>query len=502
MATSRNVFDQFDAPAPGNVFDQFDAPKAEKSGLIANYFGGMLEPAAKMGSSMLAGPVSGLAGLGALGLNAMGAKTDPADVVEKVGGAMTYQPRTDAGRATSALVEYPFQKLQQAADRAGDPIATGGDPNRPLQMRIPGRGPVSAKEYGDTGSPGMATAINAAIQAAPALLLRGRGKPAELAADVPRTPSMGPPVAAGEAAAAAPVQAGRNAGLGQVRAAPSKAELSKAADAAYKVADESGVVVTPESFGTLKSKIVSQMERDGIDPTLHPDATAALKRITESDGSLSLQKLETLRRVANDAQGSIKPADRRLAGKMVDEIDDYIESLTEKDVVAGDATKAGALKQARNLYSRKKKADEIDQLVHRAELTASNFTGSGMENALRTEFRALAKNEKRMRRFTAEEREAIEHVAKGGKMENALRMLGKFAPTGIVSTALGMGSGFFAGGPFGSVALPAAGAAARHVATRMTLRNVERANELMRRGPLGSPGGKPVQIPQELQRVR
>jgi hypothetical protein len=172
---------------------------------------------------------------------------------------------------------------------------------------------------------------------------------------------------------------------------------------------------------------------------------------------------------------------------MVDEIDDYIDSLSERDVVAGDASKAKALREARNFYSRAKKAEELDKLVERAELSAPNFSASGMENALRTEFRALAKNDRRLRRFTKEEQEAIRRVAKGGPMENTLRMLGKLAPTGVVSGALSSGAGFVTGGPLGAVALPAAGAAARYAATQMTLRNAAMANELVRRGPLTPP---------------
>lgn len=472
---------------------ELDEPKAKKQSgpklpaILASYFAGPMEAAAHLGSSVLAGPASGLAGLGAAGLNTMGAKLDPASVVENVGSAMTYEPRTEVGKATSDLIDTPFRKLAEVGEAAGQGIASAGDPNRPLQMRIPGRGPVSAKEYGNEGSPLMGAAVDTAIQSIPAFLLKGRGRPAEVAGDVSRPSGLGASVDSvpGTPPRTPAAAAKRPAGLGRVsEAAPTKEALGEAATAAYKRADESGVVVTPESFGALKSKITDQMERDGIDPTLHPDSTAALKRITDSDGSLSLQKLETLRRVASDAEGSIKPADQRLAGKMVDEIDDYIDSLTESDVVAGDATKAKALKEARGLYSRKMKAEELDRLVERAKLSAPNFSGSGMENALRTEFRSLAKNERKMRRFTKEEQEAIKQVAKGGTTENIMRMFGKFAPTGAVSSIISGTIGAAIGGPAGAALVPAAGLGARYAATRLTMRNADRANEIVRRGPM------------------
>jgi hypothetical protein len=273
---------------------------------------------------------------------------------------------------------------------------------------------------------------------------------------------------------------------------PTKQQLSEQADAAYKRADDSGVVVTPESFDGVRQRILAMAQKQGIDPALHPDATAALARVVKAEGPQTLQQLETLRKISSDAEGSIKPADSRLASQMTDELDDYIDSLSDKDVVAGDATKAQALKEARDLYSRKKKTDAIDELVRRAELSAPNYSGSGMENALRTEFRALAKNQRRFRRFTPEEQAAIERVAKGGPAENALRMFGKLAPTGAVSGALSSGAGFLAGGPVGAVAVPALGFGARRAATGLTSRNVQLAQELMRRGPRGD---VPAQAP-------
>lgn len=263
--------------------------------------------------------------------------------------------------------------------------------------------------------------------------------------------------------------------------APSKESLKQASQAAYKKVEDAGVVIAPESFNKAKEVITGQLK--GIDPTLHPDTTAALKRITSTEGPVTLDQLETLRRIAKDAEASIKPADSRLASNIVDTIDKYAETLSAKDLLSGDPNAVSALKEARGLWSRARKADVLDNLVSRAELSAPNFSASGMENSLRTEFRALAKNQRLMRTFTGAEQEAIRKVAVGGPAENALRMLGKFAPTGAVSTGISSGLGFLAGGPAGAAALPAIGAAARYGASKMTMRNAELANALVRRGP-------------------
>lgn len=283
---------------------------------------------------------------------------------------------------------------------------------------------------------------------------------------------------------AAPFMKGKAKATATKPAIPTKEQLATDSKTAYKAAEDAGIEVSEPSFASAKTGLIDALNKEGVDPTLHPKTTAALKRIAETEGPVTLQKLETLRKISKDAESSIEPADRRLAGQVVDHIDDYIERLDTTDVVSGDPAKAALLKDARNLWSRKRKADVIDELMHRAELSAPNFSASGMENAIRTEFRSLAKNQRKMRGFTKEEQAAIERVAKGGPVENSLRMLGKAAPTGVVSGALSSGAGLAFGGPIGAVALPLAGMLARSGAKKMTLNNAMAAQELMRRGPV------------------
>lgn len=428
------------------------------------------EPLLVAGTSAFAAPVAGIAGIGTAGARALGlTDAEPADVVGRVQSALTYEPRTQAGDAGTAALSYPFEKLAQGADWAGQQVAD------------------SARAYvGPNAANVLGTATNVGVQSAPALLGRRGGK---VSRDVTSSPDPVSPAAASreaQPAAAAAKTAERPSGLGGVpEGVPSLEQIKTDAAAAYKRADEAGIVVQDNSLKGLKTRVTTIAKKEGLDRDLHPDSAAVLKKITQSKGNLTLSELETLRKVANDARGSMKPADQRIAGKIVDEIDDYIDNLSDTDIVAGDATKAKALKEARSLYSRQKKAEEINDLVERAKISAPNFSGSGMENALRTEFRNLAKNKNRMRRFTPEEQAAIKKVATGGPLENTMRFIGKFAPTGVVSGILTGGAGAMIGGPLGA-ALPLAGLGGRAAATRMTMKNVTAAEELMRRGPQGN----------------
>ena len=194
-----------------------------------------------------------------------------------------------------------------------------------------------------------------------------------------------------------------------------------------------------------------------------------------------------MRKIASDAKAGAKP-DARLASKVVEELDDYMGSINRKDVTSGDPQGFAALQEGRALWSRKSKGEEIARLVKRAEDSAPNFSASGYENALRIQFKQLAMNDKKMRRFNPEEQAAIRKVARGGPLENSLRMIGKMAPTGIISGAFGIGAASML--PGGAL-LPAAGLAGRYAATRMTKANALRAEETMRRGP--PPKQKPKQ---------
>jgi hypothetical protein len=421
----------------------------------------IMEPLASMGSSMIAAPVAGLAGLGAAGTRALGlTEADPADVVRGVQGALTYQPRTQAGDAATKAVAYPFEKLAQGADFLGQ------------------------KASDITGSPAVGAGVNAATQFAPSLLipaLKGRPKPAELPPNGRSRPaSVDRSVVAREAPQdkAVPAAAERSARLEKVReATPSLEELKQLKDAAYKRADDAGITISEGSIKGLKTRIAREVRTN---ETLHPDTTAAIKEIFDSNGDLTLTQLDELRQIASDAKGSQKPADSMRAGRVVDAIDEFIENLSEKQVTSGKAADAKALAEARGYYTRLKKSEEIGELFRRAEIKAgANYTQSGLENALRGEFKALALNQKKLRRFNAQEKAAIERVAKGAPLENALRYIGKMAPTGTVSGMLGaMVSAAVPGG----IALPVAGIAGRAAATKMTLKNARAAEEMMRRG--------------------
>ena len=270
-----------------------------------------------------------------------------------------------------------------------------------------------------------------------------------------------------------------------VKAVPDAGDLKLAANAAYKQAEDAGVVIGRNRFVDFVDELAADMNKAGIDEHLTKDAHTALNRLIEAKGKrVTLEEAEILRRKLGIPAGNKMNADeRRLGSMMKEKFDDFIANLKPDDfsLVAGDKAGVDALVKARDLWSRTRKAELIDDLVERAKVRAGQFSGSGYENALRTEFRQLALNKNRMRGFSDAEQDAIRKAASGGPVDNLLRYIGKLAPRGVVSGGFHLGTAA-AFDPVTAGAVMLAGEGARRAATAATAGNVSRVSELVRNG--------------------
>ena len=266
--------------------------------------------------------------------------------------------------------------------------------------------------------------------------------------------------------------------------APTVQELKGQAGQQYKFAEDVGAVFKKNSYNQFANKIESTLAKEGLDKTLQPRVFAALERIKDTKGSnVTLENMEILRRIGQAAGSSADASERRLASILVDNLDDFVETAQPGQLAKGSSEAVSALTDARELWKRAKKTEILDDLVASAELRAdANFSQSGMENALRRKLVTLADNPKKLRAFTKEEQSAIKVAAKGGPIQNALRLVGKLAPTGIVSGGGSVGLGYLAGGPIGAVGLPIIGGVARKGAEQLGLRNIEQLRNRLATG--------------------
>lgn len=300
-------------------------------------------------------------------------------------------------------------------------------------------------------------------------------------------------VAGGTIGAAFPA-AGRLVGrlVGSARAirnAPSVDALKKAASDLYDAADQAGVRINPQSFAKGIDGIFTDLRNAGINAKQHPksfETFSILRRARDAaarGAPVNLRDMETLRQIAGNVLKDMDANERRVSHVIVDGIDNFMERLAPRDVIAGNAPAAlNTIKAARDLWKRQSKGAIIEQAFERAKnAVGANYTAAGFETALRQKFRAIADNPRAFRRFSKEEQDAIRAVVRGAPVQNTLRFIGKFAPTGYLTGAGNIGLGAVAG-PGVAIPVAAGTLAAKKAAQALSRRAANRASAIVRTG--------------------
>lgn len=282
------------------------------------------------------------------------------------------------------------------------------------------------------------------------------------------------------------MKAGQRAAQRGIEAAvPTVEDLKAQAGNLYRKAETNGVVASPEQTQQLAAGIHGILRDEGqIGPSgtitnADTNTSKAFNLIQQYAGKeMTPKEMNTVRTVLSDSRQSADPADRRLGSILLDHFDEWASPL------------APEFDQARSVASRYLQAQDLERARELAGARASQFTGSGFENALRTEYRGLDRaNIKGQNYFSPDVTDAIQTVARGTPVSNTLRGLGRLAPTGPVS---GMGSVVPAlsigamtspatGGMFGG-GLAGLGILGRVGATRMGIRAADNAELIARNG--------------------
>ncbi len=274
---------------------------------------------------------------------------------------------------------------------------------------------------------------------------------------------------------------------------PTADDIRQSAAAAYKAADEAGVIYAPQAVDRLRGSIQTALADFGYDPALQPGAATVLNRINDLAGqNVTLQGVDTLRKIASNGYIPGNNANNKIVADIVNRIDDVVMNPAAGDVLGGDgAAGAAALKEARSLWSRLAKSGAVERRMDRAAMNAgTSGSGANVDNATRQQLKAMAQNPRETRGFTSDETDALMTAIMGTPTQNALRLIGKAAPTGIVSGGIGAGAGAAIGnavaGPggaqFGAMAVPAVGFMAKNAADNMTAQNAQRLIDIIMAG--------------------
>ena len=272
----------------------------------------------------------------------------------------------------------------------------------------------------------------------------------------------------------------------QNAAVPTTQELADQAGALYQSARASGVTASPQMTDGIANKIESIARAENVVlpsgkvNSTYPKLSGVLNVFDEYKGqTIDVGQMQAIRRNLQDAAKSLDPGERRVATMMLGEFDDFAHGV------------APELAEASNLYWKSKMGEMIEEAIDLADNRSSQYSQSGMDNALRTQFRQLNAQiiKGRVRGVTPELADQVKKVAEGGAIDNFARAVGKFSVRGPVSaipSILAGTAGAGVGGPVGAalaagaVALP--GEIGRRVAENGTVRNAALASALARSG--------------------
>ncbi len=211
-------------------------------------------------------------------------------------------------------------------------------------------------------------------------------------------------------------------------------EVKQRASKSYRAMDDSGVAIKPQSVLNM----ITDTRQKLTDARMIPNTdsanavNASLKQMESivGTGRVSFTKLEKLRQIGNDLRGSKDGDVARLGNVIVDNMDNYITKLNNKDLIAGQAGLDDAVKNlvnARKDWRNASRAQVLEDALNVAEIKKEMPNASESE-LIRRGFVNIAANKQKMSLFNKEEQNIIKSVIQGGSLDPMLSFAAQFNP--------------------------------------------------------------------------
>jgi hypothetical protein len=207
-------------------------------------------------------------------------------------------------------------------------------------------------------------------------------------------------------------------------AIPMAAEKAAASSAAYKAAETNGGNLTPQFTNQYLDKIKTYTPQTSAGKIVAGDnevTKIAQKMENLRDSPLTLAEVQELDEHLGDViDGLFSSGNKKQAGRVIDMQTDLREMIENAPASSVGGGKAGfdSLKEARSLWSQQARLRDLEKIITRAEMMDVPATG------IKTGFRTLYNNEKRMRGYTPEQKALIKRASQTGIVTEALRLMG------------------------------------------------------------------------------
>jgi hypothetical protein len=221
-------------------------------------------------------------------------------------------------------------------------------------------------------------------------------------------------------AGSAAVQRGALSAIGRP---PTTEALAERAGQSFERATSLGVQYDPAAYQKFTGTLESSLK--GYDPRFSKfaDVKVAVDALKDLDSQpLTIESLHNARQMLGVLRNDKEKDVRRLAGILTDKLDEFVTN--DKNAIGANAKEAAdALMSGIKDYLMMSKSAEIERLVERADLV-----GGSAEN-IESQFRILARNPARLRKFTPDEQTMIKRIAKGEEGSSLVNMVAKLSPT-------------------------------------------------------------------------
>lgn len=222
----------------------------------------------------------------------------------------------------------------------------------------------------------------------------------------------------------------------------------------YAVLDQSGVTLKPNWVRAAINGVERTLRGERYDPQLHPEVRRTLEvlrdTIDTNPGAIPVSKLDEMRKRALDLKASTDKNTQRLGGELVDELDNFFNNLPAAALQGGSRADAQAVAQAvtaaRKDWRNLSRAETIEEIMRRADVKSDRVSAAQSEQ-IRQELISLQANQRKMRLFSEEEREAIRAMTKDGMGKKIASQIATFSPTrrGLAATGSLTGAAAAAG---------------------------------------------------------
>jgi hypothetical protein len=362
---------------------EFGSNALETAQDIGKQVVGGAETAATFVSGAVADPLAGLAGI-AQSVNPFADEGAGAEAVKGVKEALSFKPRTEAGKAQLQAIGGALEPVGKALSKAerflGEKVLEKTD-NAALAA-IAHSLPTAALEIlGLKGS---------------RALTKVRGPSSSL---IKKT---------------------------LIESAPEMEAIKTASRGIFKELDESGVAIKNSSAKRLEARLDAVAAKQGIDKRVTSEAAGAIDAVKESIAkgeAIPTSEMDTLRTIAKNSIVASDPNKARVGMAVVDEIDNFLDNIKSADINPGAKINAAEVgkkyKSARQLWGRAKRSEMLTDAI---EMGASRK--AGVEKGIRNELNNLLNRKKSRKFLSKEDVAAIRKVTDGDFKQNFASLVG------------------------------------------------------------------------------